>query len=58
MFVLICEHSISMFCVHLALVQVKKQEERNGKLQSHLAMFREILVTMFKDVPLPGDANG
>lgn len=35
-------------------VQVKKQEDRNGKLQGHLAMFREILVTMFKDVPLPG----
>ncbi len=36
------------------VMQVKKQEDRNGKLQGHLVMLREILVTMFKEVPLPG----
>ncbi len=56
-----CEHFfflwlivISCVCVCFSGMQVRKQEERNGKLQGHLAMFREILVTMFKDVPLPG----
>ncbi|XP_064388489.1 high mobility group protein 20A-like [Halichondria panicea] len=37
--------------------EVKKQEDRNGKLQGHLVMLREILVTMFKEVPLPGSGD-
>lgn len=33
--------------------EVKQQEEKNSKLQDHLVVLREILVSMFKDVPLP-----
>ncbi len=53
------KHSASCYIYYIYnyyshVMQVKKQEDRNGKLQGHLVMLREILVTMFKEVPLPG----
>ena len=36
--------------------EVKRQEEKNDRLQSHLTTLREVLAITFKDIPLP-DSN-
>ncbi len=43
--------------VEKAQNEVKKQEEKNESLQSHLGVLREVLAASFKDLPLPGETE-